>query len=323
MKTFSIIIPVYYNESNLPDTIPQLLALAEKLTNFHLELVFVDDGSGDHSWNILLEFQKKHPQIIKIMKLTRNFGSMAAVQAGLKVASGDCVGVIAADLQDPPELFLEMEKYWENGIKAIFAVRQGREESFSQRLFSNTYYFLLKKMAIPDYPNGGFDVLLIDRQVVDELNKINEKNTNVFSLVFWLGFPYMLIPYVRRSRKKGQSRWTLTKKVKLFIDSFVSFSFVPIRFLSVSGLLVAFLSFVYGLFVIIAWFNFKIPVKGYVPLMLVLSFVSGLQITMLGVLGEYIWRVLDEVRARPSFVIDKVVTGDKENDNDPSDRISE
>lgn len=306
MKSISIVVPVYYNETNLPDTIPQLLAVGDRLVGYDFELIFADDGSGDNSLQILLDFQSKYPNTIKVVKLTRNFGAMAAVQAGFTVAGGDCVGVIAADLQDPPELFVEMIRYWESGIKAVFAVRQDREESLAQKFFSNAYYFLLRKMAVPDYPRGGFDFLLIDKQVVEQINKISEKNTNIFTLVFWLGFPHIQIPYVRKSRKMGRSRWTLQKKIKLFIDSFVSFSFVPIRVFSFIGLIVALFSFLYGAIVFIAWVNYKIDVKGYVPTMLALTFTSGLQMTMLGVLGEYIWRVLDEIRKRPTYVIDEV-----------------
>src|SRR5215207_9861480 len=168
MKTFSIIVPVYYNELNLPDTIPQLLHLKEKLPGYNFELIFVDDGSSDHSLEILLDFQSNHAYIIKIAKLTRNFGSMAAIQAGFTVAKGDCVGMITADLQDPPELFLEMLSYWEKGIKAVFAVRHGREESLLTRLFSNIYYSFIRKFALANYPEGGFDFFLVDRQVVEE-----------------------------------------------------------------------------------------------------------------------------------------------------------
>jgi dolichol-phosphate mannosyltransferase len=306
MKKFSIVIPVYYNEQNLSDTVPQLIALGTKLINYKLELVFVDDGSGDRSLELLLDYQKKFPDKIKVVKLTRNFGSMAACQAGFAVATGDCVGIIAADLQDPPELFLEMLDHWEKGVKAVFAVRSDREESHLQKFFSNSYYALIRRFAIPDYPKGGFDFLLVDRQIVDEVNKINEKNTNLMSLIFWLGHPYVMIPYVRRSRMKGKSRWTTTKKIKLFIDSFVAFSYAPIRFLSVFGLFVATISFFYGGFVFYSWAVSKIEIKGYTPLMILLTFTAGLQMVMLGVLGEYLWRTLDETRKRPPYVIDKI-----------------
>ena len=173
MKTFSIVVPVYYNESNLPETIPQLLSLEGKMPGYCLELVFVDDGSGDNSLDVLLKYRAEHPEKIKVVKLTRNFGSMSAIQAGFTVATGDCVGMISADLQDPPELFLEMIEHWERGAsKAVFAIRQDRDEPPVQKLFSNSYYSLIRQFALAKYPNGGFDFFLIDRQVVSDLNQI-------------------------------------------------------------------------------------------------------------------------------------------------------
>lgn len=306
MKTFSIVVPVYFNELNLPETIPQLLALAEKLPAYHLELVFVDDGSGDHSLQILLDFQLKYPTVIKIVKLTRNFGSMAAVQAGFTLVTGDCVGVIAADLQDPPELFREMIDFWEKGIKVILAVRQDRDEPFIQKFFSNSYYTLIRRFAIPNYPNGGFDFLLIDRQIVDQINHIHEKNTNLMSLIFWLGFRPVFIPYVRSRRAKGKSRWTLIKKFKLFVDTFIAFSYFPIQILSIIGFLVAIAAFIYGAFVFFYRIQYGVEVQGWVSTMIILTFTAGIQMAMLGVLGEYLWRTLDEIRRRPFYVIDNV-----------------
>jgi dolichol-phosphate mannosyltransferase len=305
-KTISIVVPVYFNEQNLPDTIPQLLELEDALDGNRLELVFVDDGSEDESLAILLDYQKRFPKRIKVVKLTRNFGAMAALQAGLTVATGDCVGVIAADLQDPPELFIEMVRHWEKGVKAVFAVRSDREESFLQKSISNLYYVLLRRFAVPNYPAGGFDFFLADRQVIDEVSKIKEKNTNLMTLVFWLGYQAVFIPYVRRKRTKGKSRWTLGKKIKLFVDTFVSFSYFPIRLFSFLGIIYAVISFSYGIVIFISWLTFGIEVQGWVPMMLVLTFTAGLQMTLLGVLGEYLWRTLDEARGRPLFVIDSV-----------------
>ena len=305
-KTISIVIPVYFNEPNLPDTIPQLLALASDLPDYNLELIFVDDGSQDRSLAILLDAQKQSPNQIKVVKLTRNFGTMPALQAGLTVATGNCIGVIAADLQDPPELFLEMVRHWEQGVKAVFAVRSDREESFVQKNFSNLYYALINRFAVPGYPPGGFDFFLVDRQVIDEVNKIEEKNTNLMTLIFWLGYQAVFIPYVRRKRVKGKSRWTLGKKVKLFVDTFVSFSYFPIRLFSFLGIIYAVLSFSYGAFIFVSWLTFGIEVQGWVPMMLVLTFTAGLQMTLLGILGEYLWRNLDETRGRPLYVIDTI-----------------
>ncbi len=306
MKILSIVVPVYYNELNLPDSVPALLAIGEKLPDYQLELVFVDDGSKDKSLEILLNFQQQYSDQIMIVKLARNFGAMNAVQAGFAAARGECVAVTSADLQDPPELILEMIQYWEKGIKAVFATRSQREESFSQRLFSGAYYRMLRAFAIPDYPSGGFDLMLVDRQVVDEINKIQEKNTNLMTLTYWLGYHSVQIPYVRRARAKGHSRWTLTKKIKLFIDTFVSFSYFPIRMVTVTGFLFALGAILYGFIILISWLLNDISVKGWVPMMLILTLASGLQMIMLGILGEYLWRVLDETRKRPPYVIDHI-----------------
>ena len=253
MKKFSIIVPVYFNELNLHDTIPELLKLKDKLQNYSLEIIFVDDGSKDKSYEILLDYQKKHSDIIRVIKLTRNFGSIAAVQAGLKVAEGDCVGTISADLQDPPELLIEMVKRWEMGTKAVFAIRDKRNDPPQQKLFAKIFYALIRRFALPGYPKGGFDFYLIDREIVNELNKINEKNTNLMNLIFWYGYSYVLLPYTRKSRKKGKSRWTFNKKTKLAVDSFVGFSYVPIKVLPYIGILFAVGSFVYGGYVLFNW----------------------------------------------------------------------
>ncbi len=322
-RVFSIVIPVYYNEPNLPTTVPSLLALKDGLDGVDLELIFVDDGSLDQSLPTLLDFQARFPDEIKVVKLTRNFGSMSAIQAGFAVATGDCVGMISADLQDPPELFMEMLGYWEKGSKAVFAIRQDREESFLQKFLSNAYYALIRRFAIPDYPTGGFDFFLIDRQVVDDLNRIQEKNTNLMSLIYWLGYHPVMIPYIRRQRTKGVSRWTLAKKIKLFIDTFVAFSFFPIRILSLIGFLVAIGSFLYGAFVLFYWYFFGVEVRGWVPTIVVLSFTSGIQMAMLGVLGEYLWRTLDEVRRRPPYVVDEVYTTSPEKDSIGSKKTEE
>ncbi|WP_337033117.1 glycosyltransferase family 2 protein [Paenibacillus illinoisensis] len=301
---FSIVVPIYYNELNIPLTIPRLQKLQNLMPECDLEFVFVDDGSKDKSLELLLEARKQDSRI-KVIKLSRNFGSMSAIQAGLKYTTGECVGVIAADLQDPPEMFREMLDYWKTGKKIVLGTRADREESFSQKLFSNTYYYFLEKLALKDYPKGGFDFLLIDRQVVQEILHIEEKNTNVMSLIFWLGHDQAQIPYIRQERKLGKSRWTLAKKVKLFVDSFVSFSYAPIRFMSMIGFSTAILSILYGVFVVISTLFGIIELQGWTTIIALITFLLGIIMVMLGIIGEYLWRILDESRKRPSYVIDE------------------
>lgn len=299
-------IPIFHNEKNLPDTIPELLKLKEIIQDYELELIFVDDGSKDNSFKILTEFKDKHPDIIKVLKLTRNFGAPAAAQAGIKYATGDCIGKINADLQDPPELFLDMIKHWEKGFKAVFAVRKDRKDTIPSKIAAKVFYSLLKRHAIPNYPEGGFDFFLIDRKVADEFNNIQEKNTNINTLIFWLGFDYVTVPYTRKERKKGKSKWTFSKKTKYFVDTFVGFSYFPIRILSILGIVFAVAAFGYGLYALYNWAVGNIQIEGWTSMIIILAFTAGIQMTMIGVIGEYLWRTLDEVRRRPSYVVDKV-----------------
>ncbi|MGG3309177.1 glycosyltransferase family 2 protein [Paenibacillus lautus] len=301
---FSIVVPIYFNELNIPYTIPRLQRLEQIIPNCDFEYVFVDDGSKDKSLQLLIEAREKD-QRIKVIKLSKNFGSMSAIQAGLKYATGDCVGIIAADLQDPPELFEKMLEYWKSGKKVVLGTRSDREESISQKIFSNTYYYLLRKFALKGYPEGGFDFLLVDRQVVNEILEIREKNTNIMSLIYWLGHEREYIPYVRQERKLGKSRWTLSKKIKLFIDSFVSFSYTPIRFMSLIGVLTAVLSFIYGVFVVVSTLFGIIELQGWTTIISLITFLLGIIMIMLGIIGEYLWRILDESRDRPSYVVDE------------------
>lgn len=307
MAKISYIIPCYYNEGNIPVTSKTLLENEARFPEgTEFEYVFVDDGSKDNTLGELLKFYEQCPEKVKVVKLASNVGSFNAILAGMHHATGDCNAMLAADLQDPPELIPQMMEHWAKGYKLVIANRQDREESFGQKLFSNTYHYLIKRFALRHVPEGGFDLVLFDRQLKDEIVKIDEKNTNVLYLLTWLGFEYVNIPYVRRKRDIGKSRWTLKKKIKMFIDSFVAFSFFPIRAISVTGTILGLIAFLYGIFVIIAKFTNLIPVEGWTTMMVVLLFVSSFQMIALGIIGEYVWRALDSSRNRPNFVVDKV-----------------
>jgi glycosyltransferase involved in cell wall biosynthesis len=305
-KRLTIIVPVYFNEENLPDTAPALLGLSQLLPETEIDVVFVDDGSGDNSFPVLRALQQRWPGQISVIRLSRNFGSMNAALAGLQVSTGDCVGMISADLQDPPELFAEMYQHWLQGAKSVLAVRESREDPLRERLFASCYYYLLRKFALKDYPVKGFDLCLLDRQVVEDIKRIHEKNTSLMSLIVWLGYRPVQIPYVRRKREKGRSRWTLAKKIKLFIDAFVGFSYFPIRFVSVLGFLFAVIGLLYAAFQAYYRIFHNVPVPGFATTVVLISVTSGLQMFMLGTLGEYLWRTLDEARKRPPYIVDQV-----------------
>lgn len=315
MKKFSIVVPVYQNELNIPFTVPELQKVGTYFEKkYEVEFIFVNDGSRDNSLELLIHESKKDSRI-KIVNLSRNFGSMAAIQAGIAISSGDCIGVITADLQDPPQLFEKMIEKWEKGKKVVIAVRQARKESFLKTFFANLFYFLISKYALAHYPRGGFDFVLIDKQVGEEITRMTEKNTNVMNLIYWLGYDRDFIYYVRGERKHGKSQWTLAKKIKFFIDSFIAFSYTPIRLISLFGFIIALLSFTYGIYVIVNYFMGEIPIEGYTALMSVITFLFGIVMIMLGIIGEYLWRILDETRKRPLYVIDSIHVSDNKRNN--------
>ncbi len=303
----SVIMPCYFNEENLPITTQKLLEneqLFEDEVTF--EYIFVDDGSKDHTLDELVKFQKKYPKKVKVIKLASNVGSFNAILAGMNHSTGDCNVMLAADLQDPPELIPQMLAHWKKGFKLVIANRQDREESFGQKIFSNTYHYLIQKFALQNVPSGGFDLVLFDRQLCEEIIKIDEKNTNVLYLLTWLGYDYVNIPYTRRKREIGKSRWTLKKKIKMFIDSFVSFSFFPVRAISLTGISLGIMALLYAVVVVIEKFVGNIPIEGWSSMMITLLVVSSFQMISLGIIGEYVWRTLDASRNRPNFIVDKV-----------------
>lgn len=302
--TLSVIVTVYMSEESLKESFPRIIGLREKIPGFDLEFIFVVDGSPDDSLTLLRDYKAQYPEI-KIISFTRNFGAVNAFLAGLAKSTGDCVTVLPSDLQDPPELLVEMSEEWRQGYKAVYAIRRKREDSAASKLFAAIYYFLLRTIAIPDYPKTGFDVFLIDRQVADELLSSQEKNSHVQNAVFMLGFNYKEIYYDRARRVKGKSSWTMAKKIKHFIDSFISYSYVPIRFMTLLGMVVSLLSFSYGTFIIVASFFVELEQPGWASLMVVVAFLLGVVMIMLGILGEYLWRILDEVRARRPYIIDE------------------
>src|SRR6218665_1650101 len=212
----SFIVPCYYNEQNIPVTFQKLLS---NETNFDdsvdFEYVFVDDGSKDGTWDALKKVKEQAPDKVKILRLGKNVGSYVAIAAGMKVATGDANVVIAADLQDPVELTVEMHKLWKTGMKLVIGQRSGNKDSFVPRFTSSLFNRLMRKYAINDLPKGGFDFVFFDKSIREDVVQINEKNTNILYLMFSLGYPTALLPYVRQEREIGKSRWTLKKKMKL------------------------------------------------------------------------------------------------------------
>ena len=308
MPKISIIIPCYYNEQNIPVTLNELIHNEKSFpADVTFEYVMVDDGSKDNTLIELKNFKSLYPDQIKIIKLSGNFGSYNAILAGMKYATGDCNVVIAADLQDPPELMVKMYEYWNKGIKLVIAYRENREDGFFTSTFANVYQNLMRKFALANLPKGGFDYCLFDKQLREQVVQMEEKNTNSLYLLAWLKYDYVAIPYIRKKREIGRSKWTINKRIKLFIDSFVSFSYFPLRLITSIGLALGLISFIYAIYVVIARITGYINVEGWTTLMVVFLLVSSFQMMAIGILGEYLWRNLEASRKRPSYVVDEVI----------------
>ena len=316
MKKISIIVPVYYNQDNL---LPLYADLKEKVfdklkenTNTEYELIMVDDGSKDNSYKVMQDLAKIDSNI-KIIHLSRNYGEHAAILAGLSQCTGDCAVRKAADLQEPSEMILDMMKKYDEGYKVVLATRADREEPIVQKAFSNLYAFLMRKLALHNMPKGGFDSFLIDRQVIDFLVKMQESNTSLMSQILWAGFETATVPYVRKKREIGKSRWTLSKKIKLVYDSLISFSYFPIKMITNVGFFSFFISVMLLLIIIYKKFVGKIDVEGYTSLIMVMLMAFGIIMLSIGIIGEYLWRTYDAARKRPPYIIEKVEKGEKSN----------
>lgn len=313
MSKISIIIPVYFNEDTLPllyqDMKVKILSAFEDY-----EIVMVDDGSKDASWQAMQEIYRQDPAHIKLVHLSRNFGEHSAILAGLNVCTGDCAVTKQADLQEDSELILQMYQSWQRGNKVVLAVRKERDEGRFYQFFANLYYKMMQKLVNPAMPAGGFDCYLLDRQVIEVLKMFDEKNSALTLQILWVGFRSEKIYFHRKARTIGKSRWTLAKKVKLIIDSLMSFSYAPIRFMSILGVLFSFCS-VIGIIACICEVIFSgVPIAGWASLMCIVLFTSGIIMFMLGILGEYIWRALDASRNRPPFIIEEIQDASSEDE---------
>ena len=278
--------------------------ILDKLGDY--EIVFVDDGSGDNSWEIMNKIRERDEHVV-CTRLSRNFGEHAALLAGLSVCTGDCAVTKQADLQEDSTLILEMYESWKRGNKVVLAIRRSRDEGAVKKFFAGMYYRIVRKLINKDMPKGGCDCYLVDRQVIEVLEHMDEKNSSLTLQVMWLGFRSEKIYFDRKNREVGESRWTFSKKFKLVVDSMMSFTYVPLRFMEIVGVLFDLCAIVGMILVIHEKLTVGTPMLGYASLMCVLLFSSGLILLMIGIIGEYVWRALEESRNRPPFVIDTIV----------------
>jgi dolichol-phosphate mannosyltransferase len=309
-KTLSIVCTVYYSSPSLPELFSELeqleLSLGER--NVALDLIFVDDGSGDDSYARLLEFRERRPQT-KVVKHARNFGAIEAARSGFPLVEGDCFLILASDLQDPPQQILAMVDEWLKGSKFVISVRKSREDPLATTMFAQLYYIALTRFVVPDFPKSGFDLMLLDRIMLPYMTQsVRHFNHNVFA--YWLGFTPTVLEYDRRVRKYGRSRWTFRKKFNYFIDTIAGFSVAPLRMFSLFGIVVALLSFLYGAWMALGALLGLSDVPGFATVIVLLCFFSGMNMIMLGIIGEYIWRIFDATSNRPQAVIESIHTSE-------------
>ena len=311
MEKLSIIIPVYQNELNLPHTYPAIKEELDRNNNIdNYELVFVDDGSTDNSFKELQKIYESDKKHITIIKFSRNFGQVAAWQAGLSNSSGDCMAVISADLQDPPSLISDMFMEWKNKNKIVIAARKHREDSYGSKITSKIFYGLMRRFSPLSVPIGGYDCFLIDKSIRDILLKMKERNAFLQGQILWTGYKPKIIYYNRRKRESGKTQWSIFKKVKYFIDGIFGYSFFPIRLITSAGMVLFLIGTFYSIGLIFQRIYFGTRMVGWTSIMILIVILSGFQMMMMGIIGEYLWRNFDETRKRPLYLIEQIKKSD-------------
>jgi dolichol-phosphate mannosyltransferase len=306
--TLSVVIPCYNEEAVLPFLRERLIGALASL-EVTWEVVFVNDGSRDSTLPLLIKIHNEDPRF-KVLSFSRNFGHQAAVMAGISYASGDAVAILDADLQDPPELLAKCMDHWRDGYEVVYAVRQKRKESVFKRMAYGAFYRLLRTVADTEIPLDSGDFCLMDRQVVDVLRKMPERNVFVRGLRAWSGFKQIGLPYERPERAAGETKYPFKRLVKLALDGIFSFSTMPLRLTTWIGMGLVGLCFLGAIFIFV-WrmFPFRIlghaasDVPGWTTGMIVMLFLSGIQFLILGAIGEYIARIYDEVKGRPRWIV--------------------
>jgi glycosyltransferase involved in cell wall biosynthesis len=301
----SIISPCYNERQSLR---PLHAEIAETLDSAGIdwEWIVVDDHSSDGSFEVISELSRSDPRVRGI-RLGGNFGSHIAMFCGLDFASGECAAVLTADLEDPPSVLVELVKKWSEGHKVVWASRDERQRAgWLHHVMARFYYLILRRViAIQQMPKNGADFFLIDRTALELMRGYRDRNISIFSLVGWLDFPHTTVSFEKRKRRFGSSKWSLGRRAKLFADTITGFSHFPIRAMSVIGALCAALGFLYAIYVTVEYMIVQVP-PGWTSIAVLVLVLGGLQMLMLGVLGEYFARMLDEVRPRPRYIIERM-----------------
>ena len=309
MPKLSILALIYKNADNI---LPFYEEVNRNIVPFidDYEIVMVDDDSPDDAWDVMISLAAKDNHI-KLVKHSRNFGAHEALFTACRYATGDCISEKAVDLQEPSSLILEMYNEWKNGTKFSIGVREGRRDGMFNDFFSNIYYKVLKKCVDPSMPEGGFDIWMIDKEVADKLIKLNERNSPLTLQLLWLGFHPKKVYYKRLERKIGKSSWSLAKKIKMFMDSLIAFSYIPIRVMSMMGFVFFIIAVIWTINLVTDKIRGTMPVQGYTTLVILILFSAGLIMFTLGILGEYIWRTMEAAKSRPLAIVEETVNCEK------------
>lgn len=305
--TYSLIVPLYNEQDTLPELVRRLTDVMNTLEE-PTELVLINDGSKDQSLMLLRSFHQQDNRICYI-NLARNFGHQIAVTAGLNFVRGDMAIILDADLQDPPELIPELIKQWRSGFQVVYAQRTKRiEESWGKQFLAYWFYRILRKLADVEIPTDTGDFCLIDRSVIDILNSMPERTRYLRGLRSWVGFNQTAVPFNRDARFAGEAKYTLRKSFKLAISGIVSFSQVPLRLSTYVGLFAAIVSLFMAL-LILYWRIFvpNSPLTGFTMILVAVFFLGAVQLVCIGILGEYIGRIYEEVKGRPLYTISELV----------------
>lgn len=309
MKKLTLVVPVFNEIEVLPKFYERAARVMGDLeARARVKLLFVDDGSTDGSFEALTRLAEKDGRI-RVLRLSRNFGSYVALTAGLANADGDAAVVLSADLQDPPELVPELVAKWEAGSDVVWAVRRSRQKDpWLRRMTAGLFYGIFRRIAFPNYPPNGYDFCLVSRAVIEAVTHGQERNTSIFALIVWAGFQSAAVPYDRGERAAGATHWTFGKMFRLAADSIISFSVLPVRLALGAAMLLGVALFCYMGFVIYGTLTgrFHFP-PGWPSTMTIILLTSGIQLLVLAVLGEYLWRTLDQTRGRPLYVISRRV----------------
>lgn len=299
----SVVVPVFRNRETLLATFEGVLRTRDQsFPAWQLEVVFVDDGSEDGSWDEIHRVRAVYPSQVRGIRLSRNFGQVSAILAGYEAARGDAIVTLSADLQDPPAVIAQMVAHWDSGCEVVIAHREARDDDLPATFFSRVAYGAARA-ANPRMPQGGFDYLLLSRRATQILLSFRGRHRFFQGDVLWIGLPTAFVPYARQKRPVGRSGWTFARKFKYFTDLILDSSYLPIRLMSATGIVTALLGLAYALVIVWTWLVHRTPFEGWAPLMVSQLVIGGLIMAMLGIIGEYLWRIYDDVKTRPMYVV--------------------